>query len=116
MSNFYLSKNFTKPGEVIEIKGDCIGSGTTFSSSDNKIAIVTSQTWVTAVWIGELKISEIWIDCENSSTWILLTSTEDWNPFFMNIHDYQEYTTYELIFVFFLLFIAFLLRFAKRTY
>lgn len=117
MSNtFFLSKNFAKPGEVLTITENCF-DGPTFKSLDENIAIVT-WVWpgnVTVIWVWEVQIVEDWtIYCENTG-WVLLTATEDGNPFFMSTQDYQDFTNYEIIFVISLLFVAFLIRFAKRS-
>lgn len=115
MANFYLSKNFAQPGDFLTINGSCIWLGT-FVSSDESIATVT-LTWVSVTGIWEVTIKEntlLGLNCSN--TWgILLTSTEDWKPFFMGKEDYRKFTNYEIVFVLSLLFVAFLIRFIKRS-
>lgn len=117
MWNFNLSTNYAKPGDVVQIEGSCIAWLTTFSSSDENVAVISSGNTVSAVWIGESTIKEdtiLWLGCENS-TGVILTSTEDGKPFFMSKADYNTWTNYELVFVMSLLFVAFLIRFAKKS-
>lgn len=116
MSNFYLNTNFSKPWSIVDINGDCVTWTTEFSSSDTNIWVIGPNNKINVVWVWEVKIQEITAipDCEN--TWsILLTSTEDGKPFFISPEDYRIYTNYELIFVFSVLFVAFLIRFFKNS-
>lgn len=118
MSNFNLSKNYAKPGDVINIQGSCLTWLSTFASSDETVAVIwSSGNTVNAVWIGESVITEntlLWLNCDNG-TGVILTSTEDGKPFFMSKADYNTWTNYELVFVMCLLFVAFLIRFAKKS-
>lgn len=118
MSNFFLSKNFAKPGEIVNIQWSCAWSGSIFMSTDEKVSIVDT-TWtasiVNIVWIWETKIYETTFNCTNGTEGIVLTATEDGNPFFMSKDDYVVFTNYEGIFVFFLLMTVFIFRFVKKT-
>lgn len=116
MSNFNLSKNYAKPGDVLNIQGSCVHETTTFQSSDDSIAVV-SGTGVTVVGIGEATITENTtpsLDCNNVDG-VILTATEDGKPFFMSKADYNTFTNYELVLVCVVLFVAFLIRFAKNS-
>lgn len=117
MSNFFLQKNFAKPGEIVQIGGDCVVWHTVFTSSDQSVAFISPPGTINVVWVWTALITEetLFADCENGAKWILLTATEDGNPFFMTKEDFITYTNYEWIFVFFLLLTAFLFRFVKRT-
>lgn len=120
MTNFFLSKNFAQPGDIVNIQGDCSVYPSTFASSDDQVAVVetnASGSTVSVVWIGEANIYETSLiqNCTNWWTGIVLTSTEDGKPFFMSKGDYITFTNYEWIFVFFLLLTAFIIRFSKKS-
>lgn len=117
MSNFFLQKNFAKPWEVLSIQGSCVVWHTVFASSDESVAVIFPPSTIHVVWVWTALINEVSIfgDCDNAASGIVLTATEDWNPFFMTKEDFVTYTNYEWIFVFFLLLSAFLFRFVKRT-
>lgn len=116
MSTFFLEKNFAKPGDIVQIKWTCVTALSTFDTSDKNIAVVDSWSTINVVWVWEATITETTpiTTCENTG-WILLTSTEDWKPFFISPSDYKTFTNYELVFVCILLFVAFLIRFARNS-
>lgn len=116
MGDFNLSKTVVKIGDSVDIQGLCVGSWSTFSSDNPSIAVVSGATGtgVQAVGIGTSNISETSLYCSNTGA-IQLSVTEDWKPFFMSRDEFLQFNEYEVVFIFGLLFIAFLIRFAKRT-
>ena len=113
MSDFFLSKNIAMPWDIISINWDCM-SGSIFSSDNNNVWVITSGasgSVINVVWLGESNIQSFTGTCNN--TWILLVSTEDGKQPFMTPKSFDEYTNYELIFVFFTIVIIFILRLWK---
>lgn len=117
MSDFYLDKNLTKPGENLNINstGACINSWVFLSDNTEVANIITTSSWTQAVHvvsIGESHISDTSGNCSNSWA-ILLVSTEDWLQPFMTKKSFDEFTNYELIFVFATILIIFILNIWK---
>jgi hypothetical protein len=76
MSQFFLSKNVAKIGDDVEIYGACLNSGSVFQTSDTLIANMYSSTTIRATDKGEVNISQVTTDCDNSGS-LLLSITED---------------------------------------
>lgn len=110
-NDFFLDKTISMPWENININpnGTCFDSWVFISSNRDvwDVIVWVNSTYVHVYWIWETLISDTSWNC----TWsgVLLISTEDWKQPFMTKDDFNEYTNYELIFIFFSILITFVL-------
>lgn len=112
MSSFFVEKTLLKVGEKITADGLCIDWWDLVSSDTGSI-VITQNKVINAIWVGKSTVLPGTTLCDSS---YVFTVTDDWKSPIIDRDDYTNIQTYEMLFVWFFIFILFLIKISKNVY
>lgn len=112
MSSFFVEKTLLKVGENIIADWLCIDWWELISSDTGSI-VITQNKVINAIWAWKSTVLPGTTLCDSS---YVFTVTDDGESPIIDRDEYITIQTYEMLFVWFFIFILFLIKISKNVY